>query len=966
MIQKSDQKSQLKTNFEMVQVGKRSFLIGFFLVFPIFLAFFGNRLLFLEIEDRLKTETENRLEEAISKIESEKDPIEYFSRFFRKVEKRVFSGPNSLSDWKEIAGFLKRRYGESIHLVFLDGQGKQIPDVSDRPISRTLAKKFYESYKIFLREKKPLTPTAQSFVKSFLGNLVPVDREFHSIFFYGAPPPRNEFIYVSRPNDRGMFMVFFQPPRPLSEIALKEQIGRFQRKNPLIRLCYVSRGEKSREVLKRLGLQGSIKGEFWKHLQKSTTGKAWFNNILLSRRILFPSSWVIGSISLSSHQTFFPSGISGTSSMAFFLFAFLVIIAGHVFPIEHLVVSVRYKLLFAFLYAALVPLLIMRMTASSFLAERQTVLEDETHQKVEKTVMAFDELFLNHWLNLKEEVRQHQFRTDYSAMDAYQDFLTRFEIHRKRYFFDLCRIFDSSGKEVFEFIDPGFSSAFGGHLKVLPKLAQGLFSQLLSEEKDSKGGGEGTKSQSLPKMDPLLAMGNFSFGAWLSDEFRLGDTQLFLLSLPLGSGDNRFTHIAYLIIAKKRMEWTYVRENLNSISRQQGLGDFFAWSPESPEFAFPLPFSHAKAVRPFFEKVVSPSVSFREKIREGNQTLLLTGLRGTRLNHFSFLCVTPDLEIQAVIYDLSWKFRFITLAIIGISIAIGFLLSRLIIDPLGNLHRGMEAITNRDFEFVIPVAEPDELGALAHLFNNTFKDLQDLDLARVLQENLFPKTPLLMGTWEIYGSCFPSSQVGGDYFDYFPIDDQRIILIIGDVSGHGVGAALVVAMVKAIIGHPATTGKPLDILASLNTILFSILKRKKIMSCCIGLLDQSTGILSLTNAGQTYPVFLTAGKPSFLELTGYPLGSVKNWQATTRSFPLQARDIVLFYTDGLIEALDQKGEPIGYDRFLEALPSLIRENAVLTEQAIRSWHMSLTRSGRPDDDISLLVMMGNQGSGAPS
>lgn len=952
---RSDPKSVTKTKHDFLQIVKRSLLIALFFILPLFLACFGNRVLFLEIADEVRSDAETRLKEALSGIESEKDPIEHFSRLFKRVEKKVFSGPESLVSWKESAGYLKRRYGDQISLVLLDGHGRPVPGFADRQIPRHLSQKFFESYKSFLRDKKPLTPTAQSFVKSVLGNLVPVEREFQGILYFASPPPKNEFVYVSRPYPLGMFLVFFKPNGPLSEMALKEKIERFQRTNQVIRLAYVPRGERSRVVLKKLGLRGRIRKPFWKQLQRSTTGSVWFDDILLSRRILFPSSWVVGTVSLSSLQSSFGSG-SGSSVAGFLILAFLVMGVGHVFPFERLIGSVRYKLLFAFLYTALVPLLIMEMTANSFLSERRSVLESETHRAMEKSLTAFDDLYLNHWQNLREGIGLHSFRADYEAKDGYQDFRGKFETYRKRYYFDFCRIFDSSGKEVFEFIGPGFPTAFGGFMKIFPKLARGYFAQLNA----SRSG------PASSKVDPLLAATTISFNPLASQEFRVGPVKMYMLSLPLGNQDNKLTHIAYLIMDRKRMEWNYVRENLKAVSRQSGLGDVFAWSPGSGEMVFPLPFSHGKAIRPFLEKVFSNSISLRKTVSDGDRNLLLTGLRGSRLSHFSFLGVTPDLDIQGAIRDLAWKFRFITLAILGVSVVVGFLLARLIIDPLGNLHRGMEAITARDFRFVIPVVENDELGALARLFNDTLGDLQDLEVARAMQESLFPRKPLRIGSWEVFGSCIPSSQVGGDYFDYFPIDEDRIILILGDVSGHGVGAALVVAMVKAVMGHPASVGKPMDILASLNTILFSILKRKKMMSCCLGIFDRRSGVLTLANAGQTYPVLITEGKPSFLELQGFPLGSVKKWKATTGTFLLEKRELVLLYTDGLIEALDGKDQPIGYERFLAVLPSLIGKNAEETERSMRTWHRGLARVWPPEDDVSLLILMKSREPGGPN
>ena len=245
------------------------------------------------------------------------------------------------------------------------------------------------------------------------------------------------------------------------------------------------------------------------------------------------------------------------------------------------------------------------------------------------------------------------------------------------------------------------------------------------------------------------------------------------------------------------------------------------------------------------------------------------------------------------------------------------------------------------------------------IFNETIVELKDLELARTIQESLFPKQKLRWGKWEIFGSCRSASRIGGDYFDFFPLDETRAVLMIGDVSGHGVGAALVVAMVKGVVHHPATLKDPARILGILNHLLLLILNRKKMMSCCLGILDCSNDSLSLANAGQTYPIMVRGQSSSFLELKGYPLGSVKNWKANSSSVSLQKGDVIAFYTDGLIEATDSARKPVGYDRFSQTLPELLGIGACETEGKIREWHQNLSPTDPPEDDISLIIVQEN-------
>jgi len=330
--------------------------------------------------------------------------------------------------------------------------------------------------------------------------------------------------------------------------------------------------------------------------------------------------------------------------------------------------------------------------------------------------------------------------------------------------------------------------------------------------------------------------------------------------------------------------------------------------------------------------------------------------RGSNILHFVVIANSSFESVKERLNTL-WM---ILLGIAGMvlvsSCFIGLLLSDQFLRPIADLTSGVKSIEARDFRFQIPIHGNDELGELSLLMNDVMEGMKDLQVARIVQESLFPAQPVAANGYRIWGKSRSMTDIGGDYFDYFRLDEHRGLVIIGDVSGHGIGAALVVAMAKAIIGHPASSGKPIEILASLNGILFTILKRKKMMSCCLSIFDTQTGILTMANAGQSFPILLGKGSPRFLELKGYPLGSTKNWKAATAAFGMNENDVVLFYTDGLIEANDTSGQQIGYERFIQQLPSLIVDSAAATENAIRRWHKLLTREVPPDDDISLIVL----------
>ncbi len=934
----------------MPRGGRRFLAILFFLGIPFFLSLGSNHLLFEATIDTKRVAAEFLLEETFNRLEADKDPVAHFSRFFQRIEKKTFSTEDSQKTWLPIASFLKRRYPGQIETVFLDGTGTPVAGLCDRQVAKPLSRQFFKSYQILIRDKEPLTSVAKSFMRSFLGRFVPLDQAIHGRLVLSTGRPNRQYIYFSPPSSKGMIVLFFKPLKTIEEIAVEEKVSRLNRTQYNLRLCPVVRGERSEKAIRKLSLKGLIDMPFWKEIGRSPKGKRWFGDVLIGKRVLFSHLWIVGCMRIS--RDFFGPVARGSVFLPFLLLilACLAFLISRLSPIDSFLGSVRFKLLLSFLYAAVVPLLIMEITSNSFLEERRLVLEEQIHRKSEASIIAADRRYNARKKNLEEEITKHFFASDYLASDSYGDFLLRLEIYRKKYGFNAVRIFDNSGKLAFDYQDPALPPIFTGQLQAIVKTSQKTLQALRPENKNPVRNSGDIEGLGFPEEF------RSEFTYFFFQEVRMGPMDIIFASLPLGDEKNQIKGIAYLIWLQKNFAFDYIKKTIPLDFGDREEGECFAWAIDDNQVNFPPNFRFFRLAIPLMNKVVSSIRSFRTGVFFKGRKLLLTGLRGSCLKDFAFLKVVPTSSIEQEIRDYSWKFRFIAIAIIGLCVIVGFFLARFFIVPIDNLSEGLMAISNRNFKFEIPVLAEDELGNLARLFNEAMGDLKDLEVAKTLQESLFPRKSLEIGKWQIYGSCLPTTQVGGDYFDYFAIDDRRVILIIGDVSGHGVGAALVVAMAKAIIGHPSTSGKPFEILVSLNSILFSILKRKKMMSCCLALFDLAGMTLTLANAGQNYPILLKEGTPRFLELNGYPLGSTKNWKAATRSYPSHPGEVTLFYTDGLIEALDKSGDQIGYDRFLEALPSLIRHSAIATEGAIREWHNEMTGNSAPGDDISLVII----------
>ncbi len=249
---------------------------------------------------------------------------------------------------------------------------------------------------------------------------------------------------------------------------------------------------------------------------------------------------------------------------------------------------------------------------------------------------------------------------------------------------------------------------------------------------------------------------------------------------------------------------------------------------------------------------------------------------------------------------------------------------RRLLDPVGSLTHGVAAMRARDFSQRLPAEGKGELADLFRAFNRAMAHLADTELAAVVQSRIFPGGSLTAGPFWVVGHNRMTQATGGDFLDFFALGDGRVIAALGDVTGHGISAALVTAMAKAALGVLGRrhADDPVEILRGMNRYLLSQLDRKRAMTCLVAVLDPAAGRVRFANAGQCSPLLLVPGRePRFLRTVSYPLGVSRKWGTTVFELDpvsdLPPGACLLFYSDGLVEPMNPAGEPVGFDRLAE-------------------------------------------------
>jgi phosphoserine phosphatase RsbU/P len=292
-----------------------------------------------------------------------------------------------------------------------------------------------------------------------------------------------------------------------------------------------------------------------------------------------------------------------------------------------------------------------------------------------------------------------------------------------------------------------------------------------------------------------------------------------------------------------------------------------------------------------------------------------------------------EASTQAVLYTGAVGVLFI---LIGTLLAIfqGLSISR----PIKQLAKRADQISRGDLAARVEVRSSDEIGVLGENFNYMADQIvvllqqtaekarieQELEVARTIQETLVPPPDLVdKGTLRFSGYFQPASQTGGDWWTWHDLTGGKVLLVIGDVTGHGVPSAMITAAAKAacdvaraVHNDDVTVSRLLEIM---NYAIFESAKRKFVMTCFASIIDTRRRTITYANAGHNFPYLLRGNEFSTLMIRGNRLGDVRESQYEAKTVELTPGDVLVWYTDGIVECENRAGEEWGEKRFRAAV-----------------------------------------------
>ena len=354
----------------------------------------------------------------------------------------------------------------------------------------------------------------------------------------------------------------------------------------------------------------------------------------------------------------------------------------------------------------------------------------------------------------------------------------------------------------------------------------------------------------------------------------------------------------------------------------------------------------------------------------------------TRLSAIFGAILTPggdELQGGVLVVFYAVAVAFLVVGVAGL--AIGISISRNITGAVHSLYQGTQRVMRGDFSHLIQVKGRDQIAELSTSFNTMTQNLErllavskekerlqaEIEIARGVQDQLYPKAPPVVKDIQMLGMCDPARMVSGDYYDY-QLVDGKLALAIGDVAGKGISAALLMATIQAAVRMelrasvemvaPSLNGTRFStarMVSELNQQLHATTSPEKYATFFFAIYDPATGQMTYTNAGHLQPVLFRDGVPTPLDVNGTVVGAFPFSKYEESNLELRSGDLLVCYTDGITEPENEYGEMFGEQRLID----VVAKNADRDEAQIIQSVMDCVRewTGTPElfDDMTVLL-----------
>ena len=355
------------------------------------------------------------------------------------------------------------------------------------------------------------------------------------------------------------------------------------------------------------------------------------------------------------------------------------------------------------------------------------------------------------------------------------------------------------------------------------------------------------------------------------------------------------------------------------VSKQQQIL-FSAYNPLKFRWRIPPKLSEMKLLEQAKASYVIGKPLFRTVSHNGKSFLSLC-IPNSDIDE---ICYLGSLSIEKLQHDNAKQKLYLAVsAVIALILlmSVVFWLMKQLIDPLGNLEIGIQALGQRKFETKLPVPEGnDELVQLFKEFNFMMGESYDMQIAKNVQEGLITQKFPAVDGFVISGFSKPEGDLGGDCLTSFSLPDGKILFMIGDLTGHSIGSALMMAFVRAVTFNwtQKPNDDPLTLVEEIDNLLRDNKMKNMFMGIVCGILDPANSSIKFVTCGHIYPMFIrNGGKVEWLGNPSFPLGIGRKRQPGLLETTLFPGERMLCISDGFIEINEKGGITTGYEKIRE-------------------------------------------------
>ncbi len=306
---------------------------------------------------------------------------------------------------------------------------------------------------------------------------------------------------------------------------------------------------------------------------------------------------------------------------------------------------------------------------------------------------------------------------------------------------------------------------------------------------------------------------------------------------------------------------------------------------------------------------------------------------------------------------------------------VSIVLARRVSGPVSKLAEAARVIGSGGFDHRVRVESSDEVGKLAESFNAMADSLEahtaklarataekevlarELDIAAEIQKSLLPEACPRVENFDIAASSVPAREVGGDFYDFIRLPEGRWGVVVADVSGKGVPAALLMALSRSLIrAYSQDNPSILRAMRTANRFLLEDVRSGMFVTCFYGVMDPVRRSFTYVNAGHNPPVVATGGDIVILPASGTPLGVMEESGIREETCQLHPGNIVIMYTDGITEAMNEYGEQFGTTRLEDIARNSSRFTAAEISERLLTAVRTFTMGQSQFDDMTAVVL----------